>query len=102
MEAMRKSEIRRVKKKSAHGCSSNLSYQERKLLMPDSSLLMAAKQTIKPTRKSSVSSNNFNRTGPLFNRRENSNQNQNTAFPNTTGKQTFSSTMPVPSKKMNV
>lgn len=107
MEAMRKSEIRRVKRKSAHGCSSNLSFQERKILLPDNSLMIAAKQSIKPSRKASVPLNNFSRTGPvLFNKKENSNSNQNqskkNALTSNTGNHTFSSTMPNPVTKMNI
>ena len=102
-EALRKSEIRRVKKKSAHGYGSNLSFQERSvLLIPNNSLMMAGRQTIKPTKKTSTPINNFSRTTPMrLNKKENLNQNKNQNINTNAGKSTFSSTLPMPKTKMD-
>lgn len=110
MKALRKSEIRNVKKKSAHGCGSNLSFQERRvMLIPNNSLLIAGRQTVKPVKKTSTSINNFSKTTPMhFNRKENVNMNKNQSANNddpfalNVGKPGFSSTLPMPETKMNI
>lgn len=105
INALRKSEIRRVKKKSAHGCGSNLSFQERRVMLDtNNSFLIAGKQSIKPTKLTFASINNFSRTSPLnFRKTENNNQsNVNDRFPSIVVKPKFSSTVPMPKKMMNI